>query len=257
MNTMIDLYCRMAMLMYRTTTGGDTMVKLYTNKISDLHAHTDFSDGDVSVIDSIQIRKLNIPGIQEIGVSDHYLAIKDKVKWAAYIEAIKGCQELFEREGVAVQVGVEFIIFDLMADIEDVPYEDLDYIILENYESIRHVDEYKRMICALKERFTGRIIMAHPNFGQMLGTLGEAEFTELVRYLRDEQIPLEMNVSSSFWFEDGYDPRQHFSEPSKLMRLLNQEDALMSIGTDAHSYELRLFSRYETAVSLFGDGETY
>ncbi|MBN2222590.1 MAG: hypothetical protein JW708_10325 [Vallitaleaceae bacterium] len=227
------------------------MVSLYTSKTSDLHAHTIFSDGEVSVLESLELRKKYIPSVEELGVSDHYREIIKRNNWKEYVSEIKKHQELFQGNGIRVLVGIEIYWQDLIKDFERIPFEDLDYVIIENYERISKLEDYDIVLAKLKQCFSKPILLAHPEFEEIIEKLGETGFRRLLRLLREKEIALEMNLNWGYWFASGCDPKRVFYEQSEIMNILHEEKALLSIGTDAHSYDEDFFRKYSLAMDLF------
>ena len=223
------------------------MIKLYTDKISDLHAHTIFSDGDLTILESIKKRIDMITGLEEVGISDHFRDIIAKNLWEKYIKDIHACKNIYNNETFKVLLGVEIFASDINLLSEDLS-QDIDFLIVENYENYVDIESYVTMVENIRTIFSGPIILAHPDIKNILECIGSEGFSILIEFLKEEGIPLEINVNHGYWFWDGCDPERTLEIDTPEMNTLNEAEAFVSIGTDSHMYEDVLFSNYELAL---------
>lgn len=229
------------------------MIKLYTDKISDLHAHTVYSDGNISIRGSIERRISMINQIEEIGISDHFRYIEG-APWKEYRNEIEKCKSIFNRDTRKILLGVEVLASDV-EKLSEEHYGDLDYIIIEHFEDFYTLDDYISLISSTKQYFNGLIILAHPRIDKILENLGEIQFIKLLKFLKVKGIPLEINVNWGYWFQDQCDVEKVFYTETREMILLNQEEALVSIGTDSHMYEDLLYDNFERVMWFLSEPE--
>ncbi len=207
---------------------------------TDLHAHTVYSDGVYSIEKSILKRQVIA---KVLGISDHYHYLS-KDKWEEYIKEINYYKNRFDDH--TILVGLEIIFTDLKEYIHDIRFKDLDYLIIEDYETISMVENFEMVIDSLISKFSGDIIMAHPNFPTWKLMLGENRLFQVLTYLRDNDIAIEINVNQGYFHGIGDDFVELMSDNTNIyVQLLNMTDSLLSIGTDAHGYEEVLFSRFK------------
>lgn len=233
------------------------MIKLYTENISDLHAHTLYSDGNISIRGSIERRIKMIDHIEEIGVSDHFRAVEGGL-WKRYVSEINVCKGIYNDGRRRVMLGVEVMCTDIERLLEQ-HYRDLDYLIVEDYEDFATLDDYVTLISRIKQRFKGIIIMAHSDILKIYRNLGKEQFSELLAYLNKSTIPLEISVNRGYWFQGhtlvDRDIEKVFYSKTIEMALMNQACALVSLGTDAHCYEDELFDLYQKVMWILSEME--
>lgn len=229
------------------------MIKLYTDKISDLHAHSIYSDGNISIRGSITRRINMINQIEEIGISDHFRDL-EKYSWEQYKNEIQKCKLEFNSNTTKILFGVEVFATDVKRLTKE-HYSELDYIIIENFENFFFLDDYKSFINQIKQNFGGLIILAHPELDMIYDHLGENQYIDLLHYLKRMKIPLEINVNCGYWFKGQCDIENVFYTETKEMILMNQVGALVSIGTDSHLYEDSLYENFEKVMWVLSELE--
>jgi len=216
---------------------------------TDLHAHTVYSDGIYSIEKSL-LKRQDIAKV--LGVSDHYHYLSED-RWEEYIKEINYYKNKFNDH--TILVGLEIIFSDLKEYIHNIRFKDLDYLIIEDFETISLVENFETVIDSLISKFSGDIIMAHPNFPTWKLILGEKRLFQVLTYLRDNEIAIEINVNQGYFHGIGDDFSELMSDEDNIyVQLLNKTDSLLSIGTDAHGYEDVLFSRFKMTYDFLQGG---
>jgi len=223
------------------------MVELYFKEKTDLHAHTDFSDGLYSIQESIECR---LEYAEIIGISDHYRYLTREGAWEKYINEIKSYREnsiLREK----IKIGVEFYFEDILEDIDSIAFDDLDFIIVENFESVSEVRILNDALDVLRGKFDKDIILAHPDFQIMLKTLKAKGVEEFLIYARDKSVIIEINVNSGIFYLKDNNIRENYTNKSLVASLLDDTESFICISSDAHAYEHELFENFEDAYEFF------
>lgn len=184
--------------------------------------------------------------IEEVGISDHFRDIEGDL-WEEYRSEICNRKLDINSASIKILIGVEVLAADV-GRLTEKHYQDLDYIIVENFEDIYSLDDYMSFISGIKKHFDGLIILAHPEIDRILDNLGKDSFIQLLEYLKSMEIPLEINMNWGYWFQDQYDIEKVFYTDTEEVVLMNQAKALVSIGTDSHLYEDLLYDRYEKVM---------
>lgn len=209
----------------------------------DLHAHTKYSDGTKDIFDSIKTRLVYA---DILGISDHYRYIKNNDKWNAYIDEISRAKDHFE---ATIKSGVEIYFSDLVLDLNQIKYKDLDYIILEHYEQFNY-QQLVATISELRSVFSKDIIMAHPDYVSWANWLGKEKLLEVMQVTKNLKIAIEINCNSGYFFGYGRSPQEAFEVKKNIGAELIR-DSIISIGSDAHAYEPMLLETFKECYELF------
>lgn len=237
----------------------------YLSKRHDLHAHTKYSDGAVSVQESINLRR----GYADvIGISDHYrYLISESDKLSKYCDEIidykaKSLQK--EQASPDVRLGIEVFYADLTYAIKNLVAYPFDFVILENFEYFADqeavLEGIKNLIKSLES--TGRhveIILAHPNYEVWFGHLskiGKIGIRGMLEFLREHDICLEFNVNTGYFFSSGDVIAAIENEEDDLVKTLSDSGVDFAIGMDCHAYEEALFKGFDHLYTYFEHKKT-
>ncbi|WP_410497162.1 PHP domain-containing protein [Cellulosilyticum sp. ST5] len=186
----------------------------------DLHNHTQWSDGD-STIEAL-INRAREYGLQEIGISDHYEFVDDKV---VYREMLGSLKKKFQ--DIKVLIGTEIKIGTLLrvshTDIDEL--NQYDYILIENLEYQSDIAEVLESLKDLSSKLTCKIGLAHLDLEQLGKLRGQ-----VIEFMTQYNIFLDFNFEGTFYINllQGY---------GQIEDVLHQGIEVV-VGSDTHSIDM-------------------
>ncbi|MBS7528342.1 hypothetical protein KHM83_16755 [Fusibacter paucivorans] len=229
----------------------------YSEKKHDYHAHTKFSDGALTVEESVLKR---IPHIDVIGISDHYrFLMSEGDKLDQYCNTITAFRETLGERSGDLKLGIEIFWVDIPYAIKHLTQYPFDFIIIENFEFFVDQIEVFRVIDMLQEALKRKenkveIILAHPDYKVWFGHLDRAADTSIdkvLTYLRDNEIAIELNANTGYFFREKDVIGALTNAEDYIVQALKRNDSLLSVGTDSHGYEAALFRDYHLVYEYF------
>ncbi|MHC1590806.1 MAG: PHP domain-containing protein [Candidatus Helarchaeales archaeon] len=188
----------------------------------DFHIHSEWSDGDDSIVDIITSAKDK--GMKIIGINDHFSEIKASVPQEPeglndYIIDIKETASEIG-DGLIVLVGLEFDAF---------PPEDMDLKILEKFDYLLFEEFFPlpkiKKLCSLRKKIKNpEMGISHANFAWP-----PQVFQKVLSMLEEARIFLEFNANYTANFESILKMQND--------SLLANSKVPLSIGSDSHSYK--------------------
>ncbi|MGE5531656.1 MAG: PHP domain-containing protein, partial [Bacteroidota bacterium] len=196
---------------------------------SDLHLHTEASDGHVKLEDMARLAQEH--GYSHIGIANHSQALVianglDRDRLLAQIEAIRKLNETLE--GLTVLAGTEAdILGDGSLDIPDDVWPELDFAIGSVHSQFSmDIDRMtERVLTVIR---SGKIdILGHPTGRIVLGRKGyDLHLEEVIRVAIEHDVALEINANPY---------RLDLSDTNA--RLALDLGSKLAIDTDAHYHE--------------------
>ncbi len=213
--------------------------------ISDLHMHTTWSDGKLSVLEMAQVAKAQ--GLQYIAITDHSqsLGIANGLDEERLWQMVDDVQTVNEQMGPDFRVlyGTEMEIkADGSLDYEDYILEELDFVIASLHTSLSQPREQvtQRMVNAMNNPHVDMI--AHPT-GRLLPDRPGADL--------DMEVVLKTAVSTGTILEINANPSRLDLRDSHVRRAV-ELGAKIAINTDAHRPEHFEFRHFGVAVGQRG-----
>ncbi|MGM9985670.1 MAG: DNA polymerase/3'-5' exonuclease PolX [Bacillaceae bacterium] len=196
----------------------------------DLHMHTTWSDGALSLEEMIEacIEK----GYRYMAITDHskFLKVANGLNEERLEKQGEEIQRLREKyPEITILRGIEMdILPDATLDFEDETLEQLDFVIASIHSSFSQASDVimERLITALKNKHvhmiahpTGRIIGGRPGY--------DVNIEMLIQLAKETNTILELNAN----------PHRLDLEP-KHLKLAQEQGVLLAINTDAHREEM-------------------
>jgi DNA polymerase (family 10) len=213
--------------------------------ISDLHMHTTWSDGKLSVLEMAQVAKEQ--GLQYIAITDHSrsLGIANGLDEERLWQMVDDVQTANEKMGSDFRLlyGTEMEIkADGSLDYEDYVLEELDFVIASLHTSLSQPREQvtQRMLNAMNNPHVDMI--AHPT-GRLLPDRPGADL--------DMDKVLETAVSTGTILEINANPNRLDLRDSHVRRAV-ELGVKIAINTDAHRPEHFAFRHFGVAVGQRG-----
>jgi DNA polymerase (family 10) len=213
--------------------------------ISDLHMHTTWSDGKLSVLEMAQVAKEQ--GLQYIAITDHSqsLGIANGLDEERLWQMVDDVQKVNEQMGPDFRVlyGTEMEIkADGSLDYEDYILEELDFVIASLHTSLSQPREQvtQRMVNAMNNPHVDMI--AHPT-GRLLPDRPGADL--------DMEVVLKTAVITGTILEINANPRRLDLRDSHVRRAV-ELGAKIAINTDAHRPEHFAYRHFGVAVGQRG-----
>jgi DNA polymerase (family 10) len=164
----------------------------------DLHVHSDYSDGTVSIEEIAKYSKKL--GYEYIAITDHSQSLKvanglDEEAVYRKIEEVKKVNK--KVKGITVLCGTEVdILTDASIDYPDRLLKEFDIVVAAIHVGFKQskAQQTKRLISACKNKYVH--VIAHPT-GRLLGERDEYELDmdELIKAAKDNNKALEINCS--------------------------------------------------------------
>lgn len=215
--------------------------------VSDLHMHTTWSDGKLSVLEMAQVAQAQ--GLQYIAITDHSQSLGianglDEERLWQMVDDVQKVNEVMGSESeFRVLYGTEMEIkADGSLDYEDYILEELDFVIASLHTSLSQPREQVtgRMVNAMNNPHVDMI--AHPT-GRLLPDRPGADL--------DMDVVLETAVSTGTILEINANPSRLDLRDSHVRRAV-ELGLKIAINTDAHRPEHFAFRHFGVAVGQRG-----
>ncbi|NVM02749.1 MAG: PHP domain-containing protein [Candidatus Helarchaeota archaeon] len=194
----------------------------------DLHIHTQFSDGQATIPEVLEIatsKKLDY-----IAICDHFTTTsKQNIIPTLSLEMIgkyiKEIREASSSFSTKCFVGIEIDCESKFKDIEKLPLEEFELIQFEDVFSINILKE----VCDLidKWQLQGIFCLAHPNIH-----LYDSSYPVNLDFIKTQLVPLLIEYNIAFELNSRYTHRWANLE-AKIQALI-ERGVIFSIGSDAH-----------------------
>jgi len=187
----------------------------------DLHTHTEYSDGRVSIKEVLKTAKEK--NLACLAITDHfttswkldYITSLNTSTFDSYVDEIKKERKLID---VNCLIGVEIDTDSKWNDLIMFPYEKFELILLEYVNSLEILERYANLIESLD--LNSIISLAHNNYFQTASNL-----PKFARILVDNDIYFEINTGYLY-------PQDDFSVGK--LKILKENGVKFTIGSDAH-----------------------
>ncbi|HUV04296.1 MAG TPA: histidinol-phosphatase HisJ family protein [Armatimonadota bacterium] len=227
--------------------------------LASYHVHTRWSDGGWGVAD--YVRAARAMGLDEIGISDHYVLIPDggQVRWSMMLDALEGYVDAVQSaaceagENLVVRLGIEADYFPETADVlKDVlASHPFDYVIgavhildgfpidesAENWERLTQGDRddvIRRYWIRLREMAESRMfdIAAHLDLTKKFGFKASVDLSDEISSALDAIASADMSVevNTAGWY---FACEEAYPAPSIIRQCLDRGIPVL-IAADAH-----------------------
>lgn len=205
-------------------------------KYRDLHNHTVYSDGD-NTIGEIIGRAVEA-GLSQVGISDHFEAIKDVEKYIKEIVSYReGCQE------IDILVGVEIrgqSLFWLTAEQIQCLGSKLNYLLIENLEYSYKINEVLDRLQSILNSMDCKVGWAHLD----LEKLGNAR-ERVLEFTAANRMFIDFNIESAFY----QNVMQGFEQINDVLF----QGVEIIVGSDTHGFEDEWLGYIRTAHEFIED----
>ncbi|MHA1380201.1 MAG: PHP domain-containing protein [Candidatus Helarchaeota archaeon] len=182
----------------------------------DFHLHSEWSDGDNSIEEIMQVAKEK--GLEVIGINDHLSEIKASIPLEpeAIQDYLIDIQEISKKYGISTLAGLE---------IDTIPYDRLDiellnkfdYLIFENLMGLPKI----KAICEFSKKFNGPLIgLAHAEL-----RYPEILLRKIIKLLEENNIFIELNANYT----------QNYEASRNLFNIVAESKVGLSVGSDSHN----------------------
>lgn len=205
-------------------------------KYRDLHNHTVHSDGD-NMIGEIIDRAVTA-GLSQLGISDHFEAIKDIEKYIKEVVLYRDkCQE------IDILVGIEIRVQTLLGlTTQQIQYlgSKLDYMLIEAIEYRASIAEVLATLQPIINSMDCKVGWAHLD----LETLGDAR-EKILEFTAANRMFIDFNIEAAF-YQNVMQGFEHIND------VLSRGIEIV-VGSDTHSIEDEWLEGIRTAHKFIGD----
>ncbi|MCL4451868.1 MAG: DNA polymerase/3'-5' exonuclease PolX [Candidatus Thermoplasmatota archaeon] len=210
---------------------------------SDLHMHTNDSDGRNSLVEMLDHAKKS--GLEYIAMTNHSVGLKiaHGLDAERFSELNARIDEESARIGIPALKGVELeILRDGSLDLSPNTIDQMDYVLaaLHQYVSSNREENTGRIVKAIE---SGRInALAHPT-GRLIGNreMYSIDLDAVVEKCIENKVFIEIN---------GFPERSDL--PADIVRRVHDSGVMFALGSDAHSISDLRFIRFAAAIARRG-----
>lgn len=204
----------------------------------DLHNHTLFSDGTNSIkqiIDNALNFKVDI-----LGISDHIEKIKDYNYYINSLDVL--IKEYKGRIRILKGVEIEAKTFIKLSKEDIFELNKLDYILIEDCEYRRSIDEFIDTCNLIFPRVKPRIGLAHVGLQRIVQRFGNKGLHKLFRFLEKNNVFWEINANESNRFYDDLLYNDNI-EVKNIINEIKNYNIEISVGSDTHELSSEFYYR--------------